>query len=156
MYHRSREQAATAILAKKIPLVVAASFGNIFLRNAINNGLVGLEIPYLVRRLRETFSDTQVQGLQQAVLEPSYNRESLDSPTPGPQTTPKQEKILTRRTGWKFTWDVRTSKVHIEEGEGGPRWSESVAKLPLNFQDIIARGGLERWVKNKIDGSRAT
>ena len=29
----SREQAATAILAKKIPLVVAGSFGNIFSRN---------------------------------------------------------------------------------------------------------------------------
>jgi homoaconitate hydratase len=29
----SREQAATSILAKKIPLVVAGSFGNIFSRN---------------------------------------------------------------------------------------------------------------------------
>jgi homoaconitate hydratase len=29
----SREQAATAILARKIPLVLAGSFGNIFSRN---------------------------------------------------------------------------------------------------------------------------
>lgn len=30
----SREQAATSILAKKIPLVIAASFSNIFSRNS--------------------------------------------------------------------------------------------------------------------------
>jgi homoaconitate hydratase len=149
---RSREQAATAILAKKIPLVVAASFGNIFLRNAINNGLVGLEVPRLVQRLRETFSNTQVKGSQQNILEPSQDRRPLELPLPAPQTTPKQEKILTRRTGWKFTWDVRTSKVHVEEGEGIPRWTESVGKLSPNVQEIIARGGLERWVKKEIEG----
>lgn len=38
----SREQAATAILAKKIPLVVAGSFGNIFSQNSINNALMGV------------------------------------------------------------------------------------------------------------------
>jgi len=53
----SREQAATAILAKQIPLVVAGSFGNIFSRNSINNALMGLEIPRLISRLRETFGD---------------------------------------------------------------------------------------------------
>ena len=39
----SREQAATAILAGGIPLVVAGSFGNIFSRNSINNALMGVE-----------------------------------------------------------------------------------------------------------------
>ncbi|KAM0328759.1 hypothetical protein ACHAQA_005172 [Verticillium albo-atrum] len=53
----SREQAATSILAKKIPLVVAGSFGNIFSRNSINNALLGVEVPKLVQRLRETFKD---------------------------------------------------------------------------------------------------
>lgn len=56
----SREQAATAILAKKIPLVVAGSFGNIFSRNSINNALMGVEVPRLVKRLRETFSGKKV------------------------------------------------------------------------------------------------
>jgi len=51
----SREQAATAILAKKIPLVVAGSFGNIFSRNSINNALMGVEVPKLTQRLREAF-----------------------------------------------------------------------------------------------------
>ncbi|KAF7558340.1 hypothetical protein G7046_g5814 [Stylonectria norvegica] len=53
----SREQAATAILASKIPLVVSGSFGNIFGRNSINNALLGLEVPQLVERLREAFKD---------------------------------------------------------------------------------------------------
>ncbi|KAK9421783.1 putative Homoaconitase, mitochondrial [Seiridium unicorne] len=52
----SREQAATAILAKQIPLVVAGSLGNIYSRNAINNALLALEIPRLVERLRATFN----------------------------------------------------------------------------------------------------
>lgn len=51
----SREQAATAILARKIPLVVAGSFSNIFVRNSINNALLTLEIPRLVERLRASF-----------------------------------------------------------------------------------------------------
>lgn len=94
----SREQAATAILAKKIPLVVAGSFANIFQRNSINNALITIEIPKLVQRLRETFSNTLPQLSQQNVREPCLNRESLDSPPPAPQVTPAQEKKLTRRT----------------------------------------------------------
>lgn len=50
-----REQAATAILAKNIPLVIAGSFGNIFSQNSINNALMAVEVPKLVQRLRETF-----------------------------------------------------------------------------------------------------
>lgn len=112
----SREQAATAILAKGIPLVVAGSFANIFGRNSINNALMGVEVPRLVERLRNTFG----------------------------------EKTLTRRTGWTFEWDVRRSKVTIQEGEGGEKWSQKVGELPPNVQEIIALGGLENWVKKSI------
>ena len=94
----SREQAATSILAKKIPLVVAGSFGNIFSRNSINNGLMSVEVPNLVRRLRETFSNTSPQASQQDACEPSLNQDSLDSVSPAPQAIPVQEKQLTRRT----------------------------------------------------------
>jgi len=84
----SREQAATAILAKQIPLVVAGSFGNIFSRNSINNALLGVELPALVRRLREAYKDEA------------------------------DKKVLTRRTGWKLLWDIRRSKVVITEKDG--------------------------------------
>ncbi|ODV89801.1 hypothetical protein CANCADRAFT_144314 [Tortispora caseinolytica NRRL Y-17796] len=53
----SREQAATAMLAKGIQLVIAGSFGNIFSRNSINNALLTLELPDLVSRLRENYRD---------------------------------------------------------------------------------------------------
>lgn len=117
----SREQAATAILAKQIPLVVSGSFGNIFSRNSINNALMGVEVPRLVERLRATF---------------------------------KAEKggvAATRRTGWRFVWDVRRSRVTVTEGEGGETWSQKVGELPPNVQEIIARGGLEKWVKSQIE-----
>ncbi|MCJ1363285.1 mitochondrial Homoaconitase [Acarospora aff. strigata] len=146
----SREQAATAILAKKIPLVVAGSFGNIFSRNSINNALMGVEVPRLVQRLRETFSSTAVAP-KTDVTEPDRNRESLDSPPPAVQSRPQHEKALTRRTGWRFVWDVRRSKVEIEEGKGGAKWSQKVGELPPNVQEIIARGGLEKWVKKEIE-----
>ncbi|EHL03812.1 putative Homoaconitase, mitochondrial [Glarea lozoyensis 74030] len=144
----SREQAATAILAKKIPLVVSGSFGNIFSRNSINNALMGVEVPRLVQRLRETFSSNSVKAKSNDT-EPSENKESLDSPPPAVQASPV-EKMLTRRTGWNFLWDVRRSKVVITEGEGGATWSQKVGELPPNVQEIIARGGLEKWVKKEI------
>lgn len=118
----SREQAATAILAKKIPLVVAGSFSNIFGRNSINNALMSVEVPRLVQRLRERFSK---------------GSDGADAP-------------LTRRTGWKFLWDVRRSKVVVTE-DSGETWSQKVGELPPNVQEIIARGGLEKWVKAEIE-----
>lgn len=51
----SREQAATAILARGMKMVVAGSFGNIFSRNSINNALLTLEIPALINKLRERY-----------------------------------------------------------------------------------------------------
>ncbi|RYP48803.1 hypothetical protein DL768_005396 [Monosporascus sp. mg162] len=110
----SRGQAATAILAKKTPLLLAKSFGNIFYRNSINNALVGVEVKKLVQRLRETFK-AEADGA-----------------------------VLTRRTSWGFVWDVRRSKATVTEGEDGQTWSQKVGELPPNVQEIIACGGLEK------------
>jgi len=49
----SREQAVTCLKAKGIPLVIAASFSQTYLRNAYNNGFLCIEVPELVKRLRE-------------------------------------------------------------------------------------------------------
>jgi len=113
----SREQAATAILARSIQLVVAGSFGNIFMRNSINNSLMTVELPKLVEKLREKFP-----------------------------------KTLTRRTGWWLRWDVRRSKVTVREGlEGAEEWSLGVGELPPNVQDVFVKGGLEKWVKARLE-----
>jgi homoaconitate hydratase len=48
----SREQAATALQAKGLPVVIAGSFSQTYLRNAYNNGYPCIDCPALVRRLR--------------------------------------------------------------------------------------------------------
>jgi len=53
----SREQAVTCLKAKGIPLVTAASFSQTYLRNAFNNGFLCVEVPELVKRLREQFAN---------------------------------------------------------------------------------------------------
>ena len=52
----SREQAVTCLKAKGIPLVIAASFSQTYLRNAYNNGFLCIEVPALIKRLREQFA----------------------------------------------------------------------------------------------------
>jgi homoaconitate hydratase len=52
----SREQAVTCLKAKGIPMVIAASFSQTYLRNAYNNGFLCVEVPGLVKRLREQFA----------------------------------------------------------------------------------------------------
>jgi homoaconitate hydratase len=53
----SREQAVTALKCAGIPLVIAGSFSQTYLRNAFNNGFLCIETPQLVSRLREAFAD---------------------------------------------------------------------------------------------------
>jgi homoaconitate hydratase len=85
--------------------------------------------------------------------EPSLNRESLDSPPSGAVAQPAQAKQLTQRTGWTLEWDVRRSKVSVQEGPEGPKWDIKVGELPPNVQEIIALGGLESWVRKEIGGT---
>jgi homoaconitate hydratase len=58
----SREQAVTALKAKGIPLVIAGSFSQTYLRNAFNNGFLCVEVPELVRWLRKEFSTEVATG----------------------------------------------------------------------------------------------
>lgn len=124
----SREQAATAILAKQIPLVVAGSINSTFGRNAINNALLSLSVPRLVERLRACF--------------PSPSSSQAEEGGPGP--------VLTRRTGWTLTWDLRRSVLEVQEGPDGPTWTEKVGELPATVQAIIAAGGLEAYIKAEV------
>src|SRR5271166_2950898 len=57
----SREQAVTALKFAGIPLVIAGSFSQTYLRNAFNNGFLCIETPELVNHLREKFADAIAQ-----------------------------------------------------------------------------------------------
>ncbi len=52
----SREQAATALQAAGIQLVIAGSYSQTYLRNAINNGFICVECPAFVDALKEHFA----------------------------------------------------------------------------------------------------
>jgi homoaconitate hydratase len=53
----SREQAATALQAKGIQLVIAGSFSQTYLRNAYNNGFICIECPSLLEQVKEAVAD---------------------------------------------------------------------------------------------------
>jgi homoaconitate hydratase len=52
----SREQAVTSLKAAGIPLVIAGSFSQTYLRNAFNNGFLCVDCPEVVTRLRTLFA----------------------------------------------------------------------------------------------------
>ena len=63
----SREQAVTCLKAKGIPLVIAASFSQTYLRNAYNNGFLCVEVPELVKCLREQFQQ-QIAAKEKTIM----------------------------------------------------------------------------------------
>ena len=63
----SREQAVTCLKAKGIPLVIAASFSQTYLRNAFNNGFLCIEVPEFVTRLREQFA-TEIAAKEKTII----------------------------------------------------------------------------------------
>jgi len=63
----SREQAVTCLAAKGIPLVIAASFSQTYLRNAYNNGFLCIEVPNLVKRLGEQFA-AEIAGKEKTII----------------------------------------------------------------------------------------
>lgn len=58
----SREQAATALMAKGIALVIAGSFSQTYLRNAYNNGFPCIECPELVSHIKAQLEDAVASG----------------------------------------------------------------------------------------------
>ena len=63
----SREQAVTCLKAKGIPLVIAASFSQTYLRNAFNNGFLCIEVAEFVARLRVQFA-TEIAAKQKTII----------------------------------------------------------------------------------------
>ncbi|EPX74943.1 homoaconitate hydratase Lys2 [Schizosaccharomyces octosporus yFS286] len=90
----SREQAATAILSRGMPLVVGGSFSDIFKRNSINNALLAVELPELVQKLRTAFANSPKELTRRTGWHLNWDvRKSLV------QVTTADEKILSWRIG---------------------------------------------------------
>ncbi|SCU95592.1 LANO_0E10792g1_1 [Lachancea nothofagi CBS 11611] len=116
----SREQAATALLAKGIDLVVSGSFGNIFSRNSINNALLTLEIPTLIDMLREKYKDSPKELTRRTGWFLKWD-------------LPNSKVTVTENSA--------NGPVVLEQ---------KVGELGKNLQEIIVKGGLEGWVKSQL------
>ena len=54
-----------------------------------------------------------------------------------------KEPALTRRTGWKVKWDVRNSKVVVEDENGGETWEVRLGDLSCAVKELF------EWVKSR-------
>ncbi|KAK4048062.1 mitochondrial Homoaconitase [Microbotryomycetes sp. JL221] len=124
----SREQAATALLSSGIPLVLCGSFGDIFKRNSINNGLICIESIELIQDLTNEFTKQQERN----------------------QGGKKGE--LTVNTGWWVEVAGGDGKVTVKQGDqDGPVIKQySVGKVGSSVQELWLAGGLEGWVRERI------
>lgn len=74
----SREQAATALKYKGIPLVLAGSFSETFKRNAINNGYLAIEVPKLVNELKERFGTGKLTHPTSLVAKIDFKKSTIE------------------------------------------------------------------------------
>ncbi|KAF5341878.1 hypothetical protein D9611_001862 [Ephemerocybe angulata] len=121
----SREQAATALKSAGIPVVVAGSFGDIFKRNAINNGLVCLECPELV-----------------ADLTAQYAKD-------GKRNAGGKDGELTVDKGFEVTIGMQDGKVVLKQGGAGEKVYQ-VKPVGPSVQELWLCGGLEGYILKEI------
>jgi homoaconitate hydratase len=126
----SREQAATALKAAGIPLVIAGSFGDIFKRNAINNGLVCVESPELVKDLTEAYAKDGKRGAG------------------------GKDGELTVDKGLDVNVKVVEGAVEVTYPVGGSK-TYKVGVLGSSVQELWLCGGLEGFVLKSIQQQAA-
>jgi homoaconitate hydratase len=129
----SREQAATALKAAGVPLVIAGSFGDIFKRNAINNGLVCLESPELVADLTSAYAKDGARG--------AGGR--------------RGDKELTVDAGLAVGIHMASGRVEVsglegESGSGSTTRTYAVRPLGASVQELWVCGGLEGYILKSI------
>ena len=122
----SREQAATALKAAGVPLVLAGSFGDIFKRNAINNGLVCLEAPELVADLTRAYAKDGKRG--------------AGGRTAGEPTVD---------AGLAVSVHMASGRVQVTGLESGPR-TYAVRPVGASVQELWLCGGLEGYILKSI------
>ncbi|CAE6393797.1 unnamed protein product [Rhizoctonia solani] len=124
----SREQAATALKAAGVPLVIAGSFGDIFKRNSINNGLVCMECPELVADLTEQYAKSGARG------HGGVNGE------------------LTVQPGWEINVDMENGRIKVKQSDEVLREYQTRPVGP-SVQELWVCGGLEGYVRQSIVSS---
>jgi homoaconitate hydratase len=123
----SREQAATALKSAGVPLVVAGSFGDIFKRNSINNGLICIECPELVEDMTREYAKDGKRGAG------------------------GKKGELSVEPGWDITVDMRTGNLQVLTENG--RREYSVRPVGTSVQELWTCGGLEGFVLKSIKGA---
>ncbi|KAI9440145.1 hypothetical protein H4582DRAFT_1812340 [Lactarius indigo] len=121
----SREQAATALKAAGVPLILAGSFGDIFKRNAINNGLVCLEAPELVADLTRAYAKNGARGAGGLSGEPTVD------------------------AGLDVSIRMADGEVKVAGLDGGPR-TYAVRPVGQSVQELWVCGGLEGYILKSI------
>ncbi|KAF8656832.1 hypothetical protein AX16_002380 [Volvariella volvacea WC 439] len=121
----SREQAATALKAAGIPVVLAGSFGDIFKRNAINNGLVCLECPDLVKDLTDSHAKNGKRGAG------------------------GHEGELTVDKGYQIQIGMRDGQILLTCADGSER-RYKVKPVGSSVQELWICGGLEGFILKEI------
>ncbi|KAF9048685.1 hypothetical protein BJ165DRAFT_1343049 [Panaeolus papilionaceus] len=127
----SREQAATALKAAGVPVVVAGSFGDIFKRNAINNGLVCLECPELVADLTEQYAKDGKRGAG------------------------GRDGELTIDRGMEVSISMTNGKVVVSMGNASAEKTYQVKPVGASVQELWLCGGLEGYILKEIAGQAA-
>ncbi|KAI0633108.1 homoaconitase [Trametes polyzona] len=126
----SREQAATALKAAGVPLVIAGSFGDIFKRNAINNGLVCIESPELVADLTREYAKDGKRGAGGVDGELTVNK--------------------------GHTVDVKVVEGRVEvRWPSGETRTYKVGRVGASVQELWICGGLEGYVLKSIKETSA-
>ncbi len=125
----SREQAATALKHAGIPLVLAGSFGDIFKRNAINNGLVCLECPELVEDLTREYARDGARG----------------------HGGKKDGEISVLLEGSDVRVSSSNGQLVLQVNGQEKRYVTRPAGVGRSVQEIFVAGGLEAWVKERLE-----
>ncbi|KAI6025829.1 hypothetical protein F5J12DRAFT_810620 [Pisolithus orientalis] len=120
----SKQGVVLALKAAGIPVVIAGSFGDIFKRNAINNGLICLESPELVSDLTEMYA--------------------MD----GRRGAGGKDGELTVNRGHAMRINMRDGNVFVSGPQGERRYK--VRPVGASVQELWICGGLEGYILKSI------
>jgi homoaconitate hydratase len=122
----SREQAATAIKNAGIPLVICGSFGDIFKRNSINNGLICVEAPELIEELTARFGKDGARG-----------------------KGGKDGELTVIPADWTVKVDTQRGGVTVKMGAEGEK-TYPAARVGRSVQELWVKGGLEGFIRSSL------